>query len=162
MGPMGNLTAHQSLFKRTVHQVCRDHIGGGLITNRLDTQPNDQARKINPGFFYAPIGTNPRWPAHHAITPRSGHAAPSHHANSTPRHHSAPLRLIDSTTLVQSSKYNRNAADSLAWCCECDPSTIRRWARNGTMPKPLKIGGRVLWDAEEIRQWIRQGCPRCD
>ncbi len=53
-------------------------------------------------------------------------------------------------------------ADSLAWCFECDASTIRRWASNGRMPKPLKVGGRTLWDAEGIREWIRQGCPRCD
>jgi len=53
-------------------------------------------------------------------------------------------------------------AESLAWCFECDASTIRRWASNGTMPKPLKVGGRRLWDAEGIREWIRQGCPRCD
>lgn len=53
------------------------------------------------------------------------------------------------------------SVDGLASCCECDPSTIRRWASNGTMPTPLKVGGRTLWDAEEIREWIRQGCPRC-
>lgn len=41
-------------------------------------------------------------------------------------------------------------ADSLAWCLECDASTIRRWASNGTMPKPLKVGNRTLWDAEKI------------
>ena len=51
-------------------------------------------------------------------------------------------------------------ADSLAWCFDCDPSTIRRWARNGTMPRPLKVGGRTLWDAERIREWIRQECPQ--
>lgn len=53
-------------------------------------------------------------------------------------------------------------AESLAWCFECDASTIRRWAANGTMPKPLKVGGRTLWDGERIREWIREGCPRCD
>jgi hypothetical protein len=53
-------------------------------------------------------------------------------------------------------------AESLAWCFECDASTIRRWAGNGTMPKPLKVGGRTLWDAERIREWIRRGCPRCN
>jgi len=50
-------------------------------------------------------------------------------------------------------------AESLAWCFECDASTIRRWARTGIMPKPLKVGGRTLWDAERIREWIRDGCP---
>jgi len=53
-------------------------------------------------------------------------------------------------------------ADSLAWCLGCDASTVRRWATNGTMPKPLKVGGRTLWDAEGIREWIRGGCRPCD
>ena len=53
-------------------------------------------------------------------------------------------------------------ADSLAWCFEYDASTIRRWARTGVIPKPLKVGGRTLWDAEKIREWIRLECPRCD
>jgi hypothetical protein len=34
--------------------------------------------------------------------------------------------------------------DSLAWCFDCDPSRIRRWAKRGTMAKPLKVGGRTL------------------
>lgn len=53
-------------------------------------------------------------------------------------------------------------ADSLAWHFECDPSSIRRWAKAGLMPKPLRIGGRTLWDVEEVREWVRQRCPRCD
>lgn len=53
------------------------------------------------------------------------------------------------------------SADSLAFCLDTDRSTIRRWAKSGIMPKPLKVGGRVLWDAECIREWIRQDCPRC-
>ena len=51
------------------------------------------------------------------------------------------------------------SADSLAFCLDTDRSTIRRWAKNGTMPAPLKVGGRVLWDAETIRAWIKAGCP---
>ena len=54
------------------------------------------------------------------------------------------------------------AATSLARCFDVDASTIRRWARDGTMPKPVKVGGRTLWSAERIRQWIRRDCPRCD
>lgn len=53
------------------------------------------------------------------------------------------------------------SADSLAFCLDTDRSTIRRWAKQGTMPAPLKVGGRVLWDAEGIRQWIADGCPAC-
>lgn len=53
------------------------------------------------------------------------------------------------------------SADSLGFCLDTDVSTIRRWAKSGVMPKPLKVGGRVLWDAEAIREWIEQGCPEC-
>ena len=49
-------------------------------------------------------------------------------------------------------------AERLSRCFDVDASTIRRWAGNGTMPKPLKVGGRTLWDVEAIREWIRGGC----
>lgn len=51
---------------------------------------------------------------------------------------------------------------SLAKCFDCDTSTIRRWARSGVMPEPMKVGGRTLSDAEKIRAWIKDDCPRCD
>ncbi|TWT37007.1 hypothetical protein KOR34_19530 [Posidoniimonas corsicana] len=54
------------------------------------------------------------------------------------------------------------SADSLAFCLDTDRSTIRRWAKQGVMPAPLKVGGRVLWDAERVREWIGEGCPGCD
>ena len=40
--------------------------------------------------------------------------------------------------------------------------TIWRWSNSGIMPKPSKVGGRVLWPAETIRQWVATGMPRCD
>ncbi len=40
--------------------------------------------------------------------------------------------------------------------------TIWRWSNSGIMPKPSKVGGRVLWPAETIRQWVSGGMPRCD
>ena len=51
------------------------------------------------------------------------------------------------------------SAHSLARLFDCDISTIRRWARTGAMPKPLRVGGRRLWQADVIRKWCDDGCP---
>lgn len=51
---------------------------------------------------------------------------------------------------------------SLAAAMDVDTTTIRRWAKNGIIPKPIKVGGRSLWDAHGIRQWISDGCPRVE
>ena len=32
--------------------------------------------------------------------------------------------------------------------------TVKRWADNGTMPPPVRIGGRLLrWNAAELNAW---------
>ncbi len=36
------------------------------------------------------------------------------------------------------------------------------WYRLGTegrTPLPLRLGGKVLWRVEELRAWVRAGCP---
>ncbi len=50
-------------------------------------------------------------------------------------------------------------AQSLALLFDVSRTTVRRWARNGDMPKPHTIAGTVRWDADEVREWIRLGCP---
>ena len=41
------------------------------------------------------------------------------------------------------------------------PGTIKRWSRNGEMPKGRRVGPRLLkWNRAEIEQWIADGCPR--
>ena len=43
------------------------------------------------------------------------------------------------------------------------PSTVKRWAFNGDMPKGRRVGPRLLkWDRAEIQTWIDSGCPRVD
>ena len=51
------------------------------------------------------------------------------------------------------------SAASVSWCFDADERTIRRWSRDGRMPPPVKIGKSVRWDADVIREWIKQGCP---
>ena len=41
------------------------------------------------------------------------------------------------------------------------PGTIKRWSRNGDMPKGRRVGPRLLkWDRAEIERWMEGGCPR--
>jgi excisionase family DNA binding protein len=36
---------------------------------------------------------------------------------------------------------------------------VYRLADGGRMPRPLKLGGAVRWDRDEIKRWIDSGCP---
>ena len=40
--------------------------------------------------------------------------------------------------------------------------TIWRMWHSQRMPKPSRVGGRVVWPAQVIRDWVAQGMPRCD
>ncbi len=35
-------------------------------------------------------------------------------------------------------------------------ATIRRWWEHSKIPSPLKIGGSLRWDSEELEQWIAE------
>jgi prophage regulatory protein len=37
--------------------------------------------------------------------------------------------------------------------------TLWRYWNSGRVPKPIKIGGAVRWQAAELREWIDAGCP---
>lgn len=37
--------------------------------------------------------------------------------------------------------------------------TIRTWDAAGKLPRPVRIGGRLLWSVEEIRTWLTAGAP---
>lgn len=37
--------------------------------------------------------------------------------------------------------------------------TIRAWDAAGKLPAPVRIGGRVLWNVQEIRDWLAAGAP---
>ena len=41
--------------------------------------------------------------------------------------------------------------------------TVKRWSRNGVMPKGRRVGPRLLkWNRNEIETWLEEGCPRPD
>ena len=33
-------------------------------------------------------------------------------------------------------------------------STISHWVKDGTLPKPGRIGGRMMWKREEFMRWF--------
>ena len=37
--------------------------------------------------------------------------------------------------------------------------TVRTWDASGKLPKPIRIGGRVVWRVVEIREWLAAGAP---
>jgi len=37
--------------------------------------------------------------------------------------------------------------------------TVRTWDASGKLPKPVRIGGRVVWRTDEIRAWLTAGAP---
>jgi len=41
----------------------------------------------------------------------------------------------------------------------CGKRTVPRLADSGKMPPPVRIGALVRWRADELRQWIADGCP---
>ena len=49
--------------------------------------------------------------------------------------------------------------DDVARLLMCSSRTVRRVAEAGRMPKPVRIGTLLRWNREQIRDWVRQGCP---
>lgn len=37
--------------------------------------------------------------------------------------------------------------------------SVYRMADAGKMPRPVKLGSRVLWRRRELEKWIDAGCP---
>ena len=43
------------------------------------------------------------------------------------------------------------------------PQTVKRWSRNGDIPRGRRVGPRLLkWNRQDIETWLDQGCPRTD
>ena len=41
----------------------------------------------------------------------------------------------------------------------CGVRSVRTWDAAGKLPKPIRIGGRVVWRMKEIRDWLAAGAP---
>lgn len=43
--------------------------------------------------------------------------------------------------------------------CGVSRSTWYSLRKAGRVPKPVRLGRRVLWRVEELREWVAAGCP---
>ncbi len=50
-------------------------------------------------------------------------------------------------------------AGEVATMLRISTRSLWRLRSAGILPEPLRIGGAVRWRADEIRQWITEGCP---
>lgn len=50
------------------------------------------------------------------------------------------------------------AADAAAMC-GVSRSTWWAFHSSGRVPAPIRLGGRTLWRADELRHWVDAGCP---
>ena len=53
-------------------------------------------------------------------------------------------------------------AKRLARLLSAGVRSVRAWDASGKLPRPVKIGGRVVWVVSEIRAWLEAGAPRRD
>ena len=51
---------------------------------------------------------------------------------------------------------------SLAELLDVSQLTIRRWEKDGKLPKSYKIGGIKIWRREEIVSWVNAGSPSAE
>jgi predicted DNA-binding transcriptional regulator AlpA len=52
------------------------------------------------------------------------------------------------------------SAKEAAAICGKSPRTWRSWDAAGWIPRPVRIGRSTLWRADELRDWVRSGCPQ--
>ena len=52
--------------------------------------------------------------------------------------------------------------NDVAAMLQCSVRTVYRLSGSGRMPRPVRLGALVRWSREAIKQWIAEGCPRCE
>lgn len=69
-------------------------------------------------------------------------------------------RPVTSTSQASGSEDVRLiAADEVASMLDVSTRTVWRLLSTGRMVQPLRIGGSVRWRLDEVREWIKNGCP---
>ena len=51
-------------------------------------------------------------------------------------------------------------ARRLAKLLDAGVRTVRTWDAAGKLPSPIRLGGKVVWRVDEIRDWLAAGAPR--
>jgi prophage regulatory protein len=66
----------------------------------------------------------------------------------------------------QNQRKARSVREALAVCARelaemLNVSLRQVWRLNsaGRLPKPIRLGGSVRWNREEVRTWFETGCP---
>lgn len=49
--------------------------------------------------------------------------------------------------------------DDLCQLLQTSTATLHRLKAAGKLPAPLRLGGQLRWDADEIREWVAAGMP---
>ena len=70
-----------------------------------------------------------------------------------------PLRVLPATPPDAASAPLVADARRLAALLSVALRTVRTWDAAGKLPKPVRIGGRVVWRLDEIRAWLDAGAP---
>jgi predicted DNA-binding transcriptional regulator AlpA len=76
---------------------------------------------------------------------------------------SAPLLRISedqNIKLADSAKPLVYVAGDIAGKLLVSEKQVRRWGDSGAMPKPIRLGRIVRWNAQVIDDWIAGGCKR--
>ena len=42
------------------------------------------------------------------------------------------------------------------------PRTVWRFVASSRFPAPLRLGGRRLWNQQELIEWVSSGCPQVE
>ena len=65
------------------------------------------------------------------------------------------------TTDAQGNQPGPLAVDArgAARLCSLGERTWRRHNAAGLVPRPVRLGGRLLWIVAEVQQWLAAGCP---
>lgn len=67
--------------------------------------------------------------------------------------------LAELRDVAERSRAALQDADDLAVELRCSSREIRRMDSAGLIPRPLKLGHKVRWRAQEIRDWLDAGAP---
>lgn len=51
------------------------------------------------------------------------------------------------------------SAKAVASLLSIAPRSVWRLRSAGKMPRPVRLGGRVLWRRADIEKWVGDGCP---
>ncbi len=60
------------------------------------------------------------------------------------------------------SPYRLIRIEELADLLSLSKRTVSRMMSSGRMPAPVRLGGSLRWQIDDVEQWIAKGCPMPD